>query len=82
MNNFKISTRLIILIGIMSALLIAIGSMGLFGISQSNDALKAVYEGRTVPMGQIADIQSDLLENRLAIAVSLVTPTPDRKSVV
>ena len=77
MNNFKISTRLIILIGIMSALLIAIGSMGLFGISQSNDALKAVYEDRTVPMGQIADIQSDLLENRLAIAVSLVTPTPE-----
>ena len=77
MKNLKISTRLIILIGILSALLIAIGSVGLFGISQSNDALKSVYEDRTVPMGQIADIQSDLLENRLAIASSLVTPTPE-----
>ncbi|WP_141397539.1 methyl-accepting chemotaxis protein, partial [Polaromonas sp. AER18D-145] len=77
MKNFKISTRLIILIGILSALLIAIGSLGLFGISQSNDALKSVYENNTVPMGQIADIQSDLLENRLAIASSLVTPTPE-----
>ncbi|WP_025916689.1 Tar ligand binding domain-containing protein, partial [Herminiimonas sp. CN] len=77
MNNFKISTRLITLIGIMSALLIAIGSVGLSGIGQSNDALKSVYENRTVAAGQIADIQSDLLENRLAIAVSLVTPTPE-----
>jgi hypothetical protein len=38
MNNLKISTRLIILIGLLSALLIAIGGIGLFGISQSNDA--------------------------------------------
>jgi methyl-accepting chemotaxis protein-1 (serine sensor receptor) len=77
MNNFKISTRLILLIGIMSALLIAIGSLGLLGISQSNDALKSVYEDRTVAAGQIANIQSDLLENRLAIAASLITPTPE-----
>ena len=77
MNNFKISTRLVVLIGIMSALLIAIGSVGLLGISQANDALKAVYEDRTVPMGEIADIKSNLLGNRLAIANSLVTPTPE-----
>jgi len=77
LNNFKISTRLSILIGILSVLLIAIGSMGLFGISQTNDALKSVYEDRLVPTGQIAEIQRQLLRNRLAIAVSLVTPTPE-----
>jgi methyl-accepting chemotaxis protein len=77
MNNFKISTRLVILVGILSALLIAIGSVGLFGIGQSNDALKTVYEDRTVPMAQIAEIQRLLLRNRLAIAVSQVTPTPE-----
>ena len=80
MNNFKISTRLIILISLLSALLIAIGSMGLFGINQSNAALKTVYEDRTVPMGQIAEIQSNLLEDRLAVADSLVTPTPHAHS--
>ncbi|MDI1338847.1 methyl-accepting chemotaxis protein [Polaromonas sp.] len=77
MNNFKISTRLILLIGILSVLLLAIGSVGLFGISQSNEALKTVYEDRLVPAGQVAEIQKDLLENRLLVAVSLVTPTPD-----
>jgi methyl-accepting chemotaxis protein-1 (serine sensor receptor) len=77
MNNFKIATRLTLLIGILSVLLVAIGSLGLFGIGQSNDALKSVYEDRTVPMGQIAEIQRLLLRNRLAVAVSLVTPNPE-----
>ncbi|MGA8785704.1 MAG: Tar ligand binding domain-containing protein, partial [Polaromonas sp.] len=77
MNNLKISTRLMILIGVLSMLLMAIGGVGLFGISQSNEALKSVYEDRTVPMGQLADIQENLLRNRLVIANSLANPTPE-----
>ena len=76
LNNLKISTRLVMLLGILSALLIAIGGIGLFGISKSNAALKSVYEDRTVPMGQIAEIQSLLLRNRLAIAATLAESTP------
>ncbi len=77
MNQLKISTRLTILIGLMSVILIGIGLLGLFGISQSNAGLKTVYEDRTIPLGQVADIERLLLRNRLAIAVSLVTPTPE-----
>ncbi|MCZ8293482.1 MAG: methyl-accepting chemotaxis protein [Hylemonella sp.] len=77
MNKLKISTRLTILIGLMSLILVGIGLLGLFGISQSNAGLKTVYEDRTVPLGQVADIERMLLRNRLAIAVSLVTPTPE-----
>ncbi len=77
MNNLKISTRLVILISILSTLLIAIGSVGLFGIHQTDEALRTVYQARLVPTGQIAEIQKLLLRNRLAIAVSLVTPTPE-----
>jgi len=77
MNQFKISTRLIILIGLMSVILIGIGLLGLFGISQSNAGLKSVYEDRTIPLGQIADIERMLLRNRLAIAVAIVTPTSE-----
>ncbi len=77
MNSLKISTRLTLLIGVMSLLLIGIGAIGLFGIARSNQALQSVYEDRTVPSGQIAEIQRQLLRNRLAIAVSLVTPTPE-----
>lgn len=77
MNNLKISTRLTILIGILSALLIAIGSVGIYGVAHSNAALRSVYQNRLVPASQISEIQKLLLRNRLAIAVSLVTPTPE-----
>ena len=55
MNQLKISTRLVVLLGCMSALLIAIGAIGLRGISQANDALLNAFEHRTTPMGQIAE---------------------------
>jgi len=77
MNHLRISTRLALLIGAMSLLLIGIGSIGLIGIARSNQALQSVYQDRTVPTGQIAEIQRQLLRNRLAIAVALVTPTPE-----
>jgi hypothetical protein len=77
LNNLKISTRLLILICAMSALLVVIGAIGLMGISRADDALESVYKDRTVPMGQISEIQRQLLRNRLAIAVALVTPTPE-----
>ena len=81
MNSLKISTRLLILIGILSLLLIGIGAIGLFGISKSNDALKTVFEDRTIPMGQIAEIDQLILRNRLLIAGSLLDPTPEGISV-
>jgi methyl-accepting chemotaxis protein len=77
MNNLKISTRLMVLIGSLSALLVLIGGIGLQGISQSSDALKTVYEDRTVSVGQIADINRLNLANRLLIAVSLINPVPE-----
>jgi methyl-accepting chemotaxis protein len=75
-NNLKISTRLLLLVGVLLALLVAIGGLGLFGIAQSNSALKTVYEDRTVPTGELGEIRALLLRNRLAISIALVTPTP------
>ena len=72
MKNLKISTWIVMLIGLLSALLIAIGGIGLRGISKSNAALQTVYEDRTIPAGQIAEIQQMLLRDRLAIAITLV----------
>ena len=77
MNNLKVSTRLMMLIGVFSALLVAIGSLGLLGIGQSNDALKSVFEDRTVPAAQLGRINALVLHNRLAIDIALETPTPE-----
>jgi len=77
MNHLKVSARLTILIGFLSALLVAVGGLGLFGIGQSNDALKSVYEQSTVPAAQLGRINSLLLHNRLAVYAALVSPTPE-----
>jgi methyl-accepting chemotaxis protein-1 (serine sensor receptor) len=77
MNNLKISTRLVLLIGTLAALLIAIGALGLYGIKQTNAALKTVYEDRTVPAAQLGDIRYLQMDNRLAINIALITPTAE-----
>jgi methyl-accepting chemotaxis protein-1 (serine sensor receptor) len=76
LSHLKISTRLIMLIGALSVMLVSVGGIGLYGISQTNDALKTVYEDRTAPMGQLAEIQRLLLRSRLAIANALLEPDP------
>jgi methyl-accepting chemotaxis protein-1 (serine sensor receptor) len=76
MNQFKISTRLGFLIALMSLLLVAIGSFGLYGIGRANESLKTVFQDRTVPMGQIAEINALNLHNRLALAGALLDPIP------
>jgi methyl-accepting chemotaxis protein-1 (serine sensor receptor) len=75
-NRLKISTRLLLLIGTLSLLLVGIGGIGLLGIAKSNEALRSVYEDRSIPLEQIADIQKRLLENRLAISNSLLDASP------
>jgi methyl-accepting chemotaxis protein len=76
-KNLSIKSRLTTVIAILSVLLIVIGGMGLLGMSKASEGLRSVYEDRTVPMEQISSIQKLLLTNRLRIAVSLVTPTPE-----
>jgi methyl-accepting chemotaxis protein len=76
-NHLKVSTRLMMLIAVLSTLLCAIGGLGLFGIGQANDALRSVYEDRTVPAAQLGEIRSLVLRNRLYLNIALVTPSPE-----
>ena len=77
MNKLKVSTRLTILVSVLLLLLVSIGGLGLYGLEKSNDAQRTMFEDRTVPAGQLGEIKSLLLRNRLAIAIAIVTPTPD-----
>jgi methyl-accepting chemotaxis protein-1 (serine sensor receptor) len=76
MNKLKISTRLSILIGILSVLMVFVGGIGLRGISQANDALKTVYEDRTVPLGQLAEIGQLVVRNRVLVMDMMSHPNP------
>ena len=77
LNHLKVSTRLAFLVGCLSTGLVVIGLFGLWGISQSNEGLKSVYQNRTVPTGQIAQIDKMILQNRLMIAGALLDPSPE-----
>src|SRR5512143_1519037 len=76
-TNLTIKARLIFLLSFMSMMLVIGGFMGLGGMAKTEEGLKSVYEDRTIPLGQVGQIQALLLQNRLAIAVALVTPTPE-----
>ncbi len=76
-KNISVKARLIFLAAFLCLGMIAIGSYGMFGISRANDSMLSIYQDRTVPLGQITEIQRMLLQNRLLIAASLVTPTAE-----
>ena len=76
MKNFTISTRLLMLIGILSALLVAIGATGLFGIAKANDALESMYQDRLQAVESLGAFQFLMTRNRLIISNTLLDPTP------
>lgn len=77
MNQLKVSTRLLLLTGVLIALLLAVGSMGWYGIAQSNAALKTVYEDRTVPAAQLGEIRALILRNTVILHAALANPKPE-----
>ena len=64
--------QLALLFGMLCALPLLI-----VGMSKTEQDQKVVQQDRTIPLEQVAHIELLLLENRLAIATTLVTPTPE-----
>lgn len=77
LENVSIKVRLLMVIAIMSILLLAVGGMGLLGMSKASDGLRSVHNDRMLPSNQIFQVQKLLLTNRLRIASSLFNPTPE-----
>jgi methyl-accepting chemotaxis protein len=74
LSNFKISTRLEILLATLLAALVIVGVMGLYASSHSNAAMKSLHDDRMVPIMQLNDIARKNLRNRIAIANTLISP--------
>ena len=77
MNQLKVSTRLSLLTGILSLLLIVIGAIGLWGINDANQALKTVNADRVVPLGQLAQVQRLQLESEALLINAVGDPRPE-----
>jgi methyl-accepting chemotaxis protein len=67
-NKMKIGTKLLLLVGFLSVLLIAIGVLGLSGMKAANAGLETVYNDRVVCLEQLKNISD-------AYAVNIVDTT-------
>ncbi len=81
LKNLTIKSHLVLLICFVAVVLLGIESVALFGMSKAKDNLKTVYEDRIIALDQLLNIESLISQNRLAIAASLVTPTPEFISI-
>lgn len=80
-NNMTIKLRLILLVGMLSLFLISIGSLGLYGINQSNQGLKTVYEDRTIPAVDLSTILDKMQRTRLnAMAAATMQSLEEAKT--
>ena len=78
MQNVKISTRLLVLVGALCALLVAVGAIGLFGIAKSNSALESMYRERLSAQTAVADFRYLTARNRQLVSNALLSPAPEK----
>ena len=73
----SIKFRLIFVIASLSFGLLGIGTLGLVGMNKTNEGLRDVYENRTIPLGQLKQMEILLQQDRFTMTVFLAAPTPE-----
>ncbi|MDX8398753.1 MAG: methyl-accepting chemotaxis protein [Gallionellaceae bacterium] len=63
LKNASIKVRMMTVLIVMSLMLVGTASIGLQGMSKSDEGLRSVYEERTVPLVQISEISDLMSEN-------------------
>ena len=76
-RNMTIKGRLTILLGFLSLMLVAIGGLGIYGMNQNNHGLLNVYEERTVPTSELADIRTLIMRNRMLALDAINDPATE-----
>ncbi len=71
LKNLTIKSLLLSVMSILSVLLVGTGILGLSSLSATNDALKTVYEDRTVALGELNTVITLLTINQLDLAASI-----------
>ncbi len=72
MQNLKISTRLMLLVGVLSALLVAVGALGLAGIAQANTVVDAMYTQRMQSVAALGEYQFLAMRVRQVVSDTLI----------
>ena len=79
LSNWKISSRLKLLMGALLALALLIGGMGWIHSIVTDRALKSLYDDRLVPLQLLSNVKERTLHNRLAITQSALFPEKHEK---
>ena len=70
-QKMNIGTRLNSLIGLALIVAIALGALGVIGLSQTQASLKTVYEDRMVPVKDLSAINALMIESRANLRTTL-----------
>lgn len=74
LNNLTIKARLILMVVFSGILAISLGAMGLVGMQKTNAGLQSVYVDRTVPLADLGEIKTKLIDIRLKISNVVANP--------
>jgi methyl-accepting chemotaxis protein len=78
LNNLKIGARLVILIGVLLALLVGVGVLGLLGFKTASEQMEMMYAENMQQSHRLDDINMLMTRNRLVISNALLDPTPEK----
>jgi methyl-accepting chemotaxis protein-1 (serine sensor receptor) len=76
LNNISIKSSLVFVIGLLAALMTAIGATGLVRLDAANGTLKTVYDDRLIPVGQLDRVVRGLLNVQLNLQGGLQPVDP------
>ena len=76
--DMKIGTRLTILIVVLLTLLLGMGTFGLMGLKEANQAMEMMYAENLHQSHRLDQINFLMTRNRLAISNTLLDPTSDK----
>src|SRR3954447_13610983 len=65
MMSRKLRTKIVILIGVMAAVAILVGIVGLTRMSSMDQDSQALYEGGVLPLARIGQVQTDVQQTRV-----------------
>ncbi|XHS76374.1 methyl-accepting chemotaxis protein [Burkholderiaceae bacterium UC74_6] len=76
-QKFKIGPRLALAFGIVLVLMVIVSATGVMGIRAVNGALQSLYEDRTKPLAQLAEVQYNFVRNRVLVMDMMARPAPE-----
>ena len=82
MRTLTVRARLSVVTSAVAGVLIAVGGVGLFGVSQSNEALRDIYEGRAKALQNISTIDELVSETHFAVSDAVLDPSAQKSQVV